>query len=583
MLIHDPASGYVEGRGTEEDHRKAASMLSVIAGAYADVYAKRAGISREEAREIMRKETVLDGDAAILMGFADEYDREEQAAAVAAFDYRIYANAPAQADAEMFGQSPKREAVLAMMAGLPALSKEIVTMTDKPVEDLATEETSVVAEAEETTPAVEEPVAHVDATKAERDRARRILDIVAVAQLPVTMANDLIDAGASVEKATEAVVAAWKEKGDMDTPTKPRPTAQILRDERDTRREGLTMALTAQLQRAAPESDKARPYMNMSLVEMAAVAADYKGSMRTVSDRLDVFMAASHSTSDFPAIFENALNKTLLQRYTQAQPTYRNIARQTSFNDFRPHPMVRTGDFPTLQPIAEGGEIKFGTFGESRETVAVQAFGVGVRITRQMLVNDDLNAIAQVVSDQGLAVARFEDQVFYNMMLTASGAGPTLLSTTRAVFNTTDQSLAGTGAAIDVASLSAARAALRKRTGIDGALLEPTPAILLVGPDRETQAQQIVSPIQAAQAGSVNVFSGTLRVVVSARITGNAWYLFADPSELPNFVYGYLNGAAGPRMRTEEPFGHQGTSMTIEHDFGCGAIDFRGGWRNPGA
>src|SRR5690606_23870751 len=45
LMIHDPASWYIDGRGTEEDHLHAAKGLGVIANAYASIYAKRAGVS----------------------------------------------------------------------------------------------------------------------------------------------------------------------------------------------------------------------------------------------------------------------------------------------------------------------------------------------------------------------------------------------------------------------------------------------------------------------------------------------------------------------------------------------------------
>jgi hypothetical protein len=50
-----------------------------------------------------------------------------------------------------------------------------------------------------------------------------------------------------------------------------------------------------------------------------------------------------------------------------------------------------------------------------------------------------------------------------------------------------------------------------------------------------------------------------------------------------NFAYGYLRGAAGPRVTTDTPFDSQGVWFKVESDFGCGATDFRGGWKNPGA
>ena len=198
-------------------------------------------------------------------------------------------------------------------------------------------------------------------------------------------------------------------------------------------------------------------------------------------------------------------------------------------------------------------------------------------------MNDNLSAIQQVLNSRGDAVARFEEETFFAMMLSASGAGPTLMETSRAVFNTTDGTLAGTAAAVNAAAVALGRAAMRKMKTKDGTFINVPPSILLCGPDKEFEAQQLLAPIAAAQASNVNPFSGSLRLVVSAQITGNAWYLFADPSAVANFEWGLLEGYTAPRLRTDEPFGTQGMRLSLEHDFGCGAINFRGGYRNAGA
>ncbi|MNP82884.1 hypothetical protein D3C76_1816640 [compost metagenome] len=79
----------------------------------------------------------------------------------------------------------------------------------------------------------------------------------------------------------------------------------------------------------------------------------------------------------------------------------------------------------------------------------------------------------------------------------------------------------------------------------------------------------------------MNPFSGRLTPVVTAEISGNAWYLLSSAN--PCWIHGYLEGAEAPRLRTDEPFGRQGFSMTLEHDFGLGAADYRGGYKNNGA
>jgi ATP-dependent protease ClpP protease subunit len=93
LMIHDPAQPWIEGRGTEDDHLRAARALRVMSNAYAAVYARRSGLSLEDARQIMRDETYLEGTDAVAMGFATATP-DEPAQAVAAFHYAAYAHAP---------------------------------------------------------------------------------------------------------------------------------------------------------------------------------------------------------------------------------------------------------------------------------------------------------------------------------------------------------------------------------------------------------------------------------------------------------------------------------------------------------
>jgi ATP-dependent protease ClpP protease subunit len=596
MLIHDPAALFTEGRGTEDDHLAMARKLRVVSSVYADVYAARAGIGKDEAREIMRADTVMDGETAVMMGFATEYDDETEAAIAARFDYGLYANAPdtvREASKGIGADAPGRMALVAMMAGYPAQPTKGTTMTENTVETAA-EVTSVedeAIEAQTEAPAeVTEPApvtARAD-TIAERTRVRRILDTVTAASLPIALAHDLIEKGTPADEAATIILRKWKEAGDVDDHMPGRPTARILRDERDTRREGMNIAISAQLRVPGVEVDgRARPFMSQSLAEMAAICADYRGPLRTAGDKIEAFRMATHSPTDFPALFENALNKGLLARYREAEPTYREIAIRKDYNDFRPHRHLRAGDFPMLQKVsADGGQFEAGTFSESRETTFVEAAGITVGVSLQMLIDDDMDAISQVLSSRGQMVAQYEENEFYGMMLSGANAdGPTLSDTTRQVFNTTDISKSSSGAAINVASLGTARAALLKRTTKDGHKLVFRPSILLVGPDKLTEAEQMVANITPATAANVNIFSGRLRVVTTPHITGNAWYVFVNPTVIDGacFTYGFLRGREGPRLRQDEPFGTLGMKFSVEHFFGRGAIDFRGGYKNTGA
>lgn len=357
---------------------------------------------------------------------------------------------------------------------------------------------------------------------------------------------------------------------------------RVVRDEAETRALGMETALAIGFGAAAPEGERmemARGFMgHIDVVEFAADAIGHRGQIRTVREREEVLTRAFHTTSDFPAIFSSAINTALESRYATANQTYREISRRRDFMDFRPHYAVGIGEFPMLEKVTEAGEIKFGTFGESKETIAVVPYAKAIRITRQMLVNDRLGAIGAIMGGYGRTVSRFEEITFYSMML----AGTTKLSDGNVVFHASHNNLAGAGAAINVTTLGAGRAAMRKQTGLDDAKLNITPSILLVSPDKEDEALQYLAPITANDSVKVNPHVGKLTPVVAAELSGNAWYLFADPDEAAVYQWGLLDGYTAPRVRFDEPFGTQGIGMSVEHDFGVGAIDYRGGWKNPG-
>jgi hypothetical protein len=419
------------------------------------------------------------------------------------------------------------------------------------------------------------------AVRAERQRAAEITNLFRRHGLDDRASQAIAD-GVTVDQARAQILDHLAAQT-APAAARSEPTLTGRLDETETRRRGMEDALVSGLTGQQP-TELARSYLGFSLIELAAERMNERRVPMSFGPREQLLSRAFHSTSDFPLLFENAMNRALQARYATQMPTYRMIARRRPYADFRDHSSVRVGDFPTLQPVSqEAGEILGGTFRESRERTRVLPYGVRVNLSRQMLVNDTLGGLQQILNDRGDAVARFEDATFYAMMLSASGAGPTLTETTRAVFNTTDNTLAASAAAVTIASVSLARQALRQRKSLDGADLELPAAVMLVGPAKETEAQQLLAPIQAQQAGNVNPFSGSMQLAVTAKITGNAWYVFASPESAPCFEWGLLEGYEAPRFRIEDIFGTQGTSLTLEHDFGCGAIDFRGGYRNAGA
>lgn len=593
IMLHDP-SGYVYGNATEL--RSQADVLDMLSRVYAQVYAARSGHSLDEMLAIMAAETFYAPAEAIAAGLADAIAAEGQVTAPAASpaleDHRSrIAAAMTSWHALMRQKAPGRAndgaSRPAAAGGSPAAVAATMENRMPPTNPLETSAPAHTPTQTQTTPLTPAPndAAVQAAVMAERQRVTMIREMarpfVAAGRLTEEDVTALVDDGTAADAAGSRFMATMAQR--EPTPGSQRPAGRGM-DETETRRMGMEEALVARLSRRDPH-EAARPFMDFSLVEMASTRLGQSRVPANFGQREEVLRMAFHSTSDFPILLENAMNRSLAARYAQSNPVYRRLARQRSYVDFRDHTTVRMGDFPNLQPVsAEGGEIKAGTFGESKEKTAVKPYGVQVLLSRALLVNDSLDGLAQVLADRGRAVARFEEATFFAMMLGgANSDGPTLVTTGRQVFNTTDGSKAGTAAAINLTSVSAGRAAIRKRKSLDGNDLDLDPAILLVGPDKETEALAFNSPIVPTQISNANPLARLMEVVTTPKITGNAWYMFASVEDAPCFEWGLLEGYTAPRFRMEDPFGVQGTKMSLEHDFGCGAIDFNGGYKNAGA
>jgi hypothetical protein len=433
---------------------------------------------------------------------------------------------------------------------------------------------------------VEERVQRVIA--GERARTAEIQSLATRHHLDAAFVERHVREGSDIQTVRTAVLEELATRGDH-TATFPHVEIGGM-DETTSRREGMRDAIVARMQRQAgirnvEIPDHARQWGERDLAEIAAECINWRGALRTGRQVTEMFQRAFHTTSDFPGIFTDAMNIRLLARYEAATPTYRLFSSRMTVPDFRKMNVIRAGDFPALQPVGESGEIKAGTFGESKETVQAEPYGVQLRVTRQMLINDQLGAIEQMLGSYGIRVADWENDLVFTVLLSNSGAGPTLVTDSTAVFHAAKHgNLTGTGTAITVPSIGIGRAMMAKQKSLDGIKLNLKPKTILCGPDSITSAEQLVATITPSAPGNaVPESMRNLMPASDASIPDYAWYLFADPALAPVFHYAFLEGFEGPRLTAEDTFDVQGMKVKLEHDFGAGATDYRGAYRNAGA
>ncbi|MCB1372561.1 MAG: Mu-like prophage major head subunit gpT family protein [Rhodobacteraceae bacterium] len=431
-----------------------------------------------------------------------------------------------------------------------------------------------------TTPA--SPEAPTTETRAEANA--EIRSIARIAGLDQSWIDGQIDGGADPDTARRAAFEALAQRS---APTI--RTEQVgvemgeSQDDPALRARQMGEALYARINPRHELSEPARRYAYSTPVDMAKELLTLRGETTMALSPASLVTRALHTTSDFPIILGDTVGRVLRDAYQAAPSGIRRLGRQTTARDFRAVNKIMLGGAPLLEKLNEHGEIKAGTMAEAREAYKVETWARKIGITRQVLVNDDLGAFADLARRMGQAAAETEARILVTLLEAGSGNGPTM-SDGKTLFHADHGNKAGTGAAISDATLSAARLALRTQKGIEDRTIRVTPRNLLVPPALETTAEKWLATIAPATAADVNPFSGSLSLVVEPRLSSaTRWYVTAEPGEIDGLEFAYLSGAEGPQVESRSGWDVDGVEIRVILDFGAGFIDHRGWFMNAGA
>lgn len=428
--------------------------------------------------------------------------------------------------------------------------------------------------------------APLDAPAAETRAAANaeIRSIARIAGLDQSWIDGQIDANADPDTARRAAFEALAKRSAPAIRTEQvRVEMGESQDDPALRARQMGEALYARINPRHELSEPARRYAYSTPVDMAKELLTLRGESTMALSPASLVTRALHTTSDFPIILGDTVGRVLRDAYQAAPSGIRRLGRQTTARDFRAVNKIMLGEAPLLEKLNEHGEIKAGTMAEAREAYKVETWARKIGITRQVLVNDDLGAFADLARRMGQAAAETEARILVTLLEAGSGNGPTM-SDGKTLFHVDHGNKAGTGAVISDATLSAARLALRTQKGIEDRTIRVTPRNLLVPPALETTAEKWLASIAPATAADVNPFSGSLSLVVEPRLTSaTRWYVTADPGEIDGLEYAYLSGNEGPQVESRSGWDVDGVEIRVILDFGAGFVDHRGWFMNPGS
>lgn len=471
-------------------------------------------------------------------------------------------------------------------AGLDdAFTQTLVDNTEMDIngarEAIITELVRKATPAAATTPAAAAPAADANV------RTAGILAACRAANLTITYAEELVNGTLSLSDARAAIINKMAEaKPDVNGQ---QATFKTGADETDKKRDGMVNGIISRIDPSSKGSDgkiiQPGEYRGMSLLDMAREWLELEGrSVKGLTHReiaqqaLGLVRSGGYSTSDFPNILSNVFNKRLRKAYELQGRTFTQWCNASTASDFKTMSRNQLGDL-VFEQVREGGEYKSEKLSETVESYSVAKWGRIVNINWEAIVNDDLNAFSRIPTILAGAAAQKQSDIVYNI-LSANAA----MADTVALFHATHGNYTASGTAISVASLGVGRGLMRKQTSIDSKnKLNLAPKFLLVGPDKEQEALQFTSQnYVAAQGSNINVWAGLMTPIVENRISGNKWYLAADPAMIDTIEYAFLDGE---ELFTEERIGFEVDAYQFKARmvFGAKAIDHRGLYYNTGA
>ncbi|AVB30069.1 ClpP-like prohead protease/major capsid protein fusion protein [Proteus mirabilis] len=534
MMIHKP---WGVSWGDANDMREYADLLDKLENVLIPAYVAKTGKTTEEITAMLEQETWLDGDECVEHGFADKVIEPVKA---------------------MASLTSKR---IEEFSSMPSAIKNQITPknTTKPTQQPQPN----------SSPEPQPSATYAD----EQIRLNGIKDLFAMfgGRHNELMITCLADANCSVEKAREQLLNTIAQQQNPEPSNK--DNAHIYAGNGNIVGDSVRASVMARAGYQDYEKDNA--YNSMTLRELARASLTERGvGVATYNPMQMIGMAFTHSTSDFGNILLDVANKAILLGWEENDETFGKWTKKGQLSDFKTAHRVGLGAFPSLRQVREGAEYKYVTLDDKGETIALATYGELFSITRQAIINDDMNMLTDVPMKFGRAAKATVGDLVYAVLIDNEK-----MSDKKALFSTDHKNMLTGG--MDVETISAGRTAMRQQKEGERTL-NIRPAFMLVPTTLETQAIQVVKSgsVKGADvnANIINPVRDLAEIIAEPRLdeaSTKDWYM-ASRQGSDTIEVAYLNGIDVPYIDQLEGFTSDGVTTKVRIDAGVAPVDYRG-------
>ncbi|MEG8016136.1 ClpP-like prohead protease/major capsid protein fusion protein [Sphingomonas sp. 22R3R2A-7] len=589
MMIHNP---WDCACGDAKELRAAADQLDRIRDQLVGIYSGQTGLAAEDLISMLDAETWMTATEALAQNFITSISSAITASAainVKAFGFRKAPDSPLITTSAM--ASAHRTAPA---APLPNQETTMSEQDKKPAGEQKPAETITPADAQ----------ARIDtAVASERARVGGIRALGTKHGMTNEFVDELVNGDTTLAVAREKILDKLAEGGDAANVGHNSP-ARVTVDQREKFREGATNWLLVKagvahlVEKAAAlrgETVKIDPgeFRGVRNVDLARESLANIGMNVTSRDPDAIVREAmspraaviTQTTSDFPVLFENAIHRTLQAAYATTPDTWSRFAGTGTVTDFRLHTRYLRGTFGALDQVNEAGEFKDKPIPDlAKELIKAKTVGNMINLSRQMIVNDDMDIFSGLAVDLGRA-AKLTIEIDVYALLNSNP----LMNDGFALFSSQHGNLAAAGAIPSVASFDAIDVAMASQKDLSGnEYLEISPNTLLVPRGLRGAAVTIngseYDPDAVSKLQKPNIVKGLFAdIVASKRLAGTAYYAFADPNVAPAIEVVFLNGVTEPFTDSQDGWRVDGVEWKVRHDYGVGAVNWRSAYKQPGA
>lgn len=273
----------------------------------------------------------------------------------------------------------------------------------------------------------------------------------------------------------------------------------------------------------------------------------------------------SGSTSDFPNILGNVMYRSLIDWYKTAPNAneWRKYSAVGDAQDFRPQTRIVGYEAENLLKVEEDGAYLDSKLADASYTVTPETYGRAFSINRNVIINDDLGYIKQQPRRFGRSAARF----IANFVAVTLLEGNANTFDGNALFSVAHSNLISGGSSVlSAANLENMISTMQTQTVL-GTFYAVQAKWLVIPPKLQWRARQILNsaiivaaagdataaaPVQ--QFGELNAINGALGIVIDPYLTSQtAYYVIADPNDVPILDVVFLNGKETPDLLIEKP------------------------------